>query len=103
MNKQVQTLIKKVDRSRCSNNTQRALLALLTAKTEWVALNTVRVPSAAARIRDLRKSDFGSFKVEVRRGTEMPTKTSANRTFYRIDPASVTVQRVRRVLEGVIS
>ncbi len=106
MQENVRNIVNRIDRRQLTNNTQRALLALLTSKDEWVSRSSIRVPSVGARLRDLRKPQFGAFKVECVSATrlERPVRrgTVTRQTFYRLNPNSVTVARVQKVFEGVI-
>lgn len=103
MKKEVKQLVSRVNRRQLTN-TQKALLALLTAKEEWVARTSIRVPSVGARIRDLRKSEFGSFRVTCGTATTAKVTTRTPRqTFYRLDPNSVTLSRVTKAFKGVIT
>lgn len=108
MQNNVKTLVARIDRRRLTNNTQRALLALLTAKEEWVSRSSIRVPSAAARVRDLRKVQFGGFKVECASANKLKRRNQKGtvghrQTFYRLNPNSVTLTKVAQVFEGVIN
>jgi hypothetical protein len=115
-------LIQQIDKRKLSNNTQRALFALLTTDEEWVSRSSLRIPSAAARLRDLRKDEFGAFDIECLSSTELSdlsrkqgktsTRTRNPRsTFYRLNPRTVTISRIMRVfgeqlqtgVEGVVS
>lgn len=104
----VKQLVRQINRRQLRNNTQRVLLALLTANQKWVARSSLRVPSAAARLRDLRKAKFGRFAVECRTASELKRTITVNNkggrvTFYRISPQTVTTSRVMKAFKGVIS
>lgn len=108
MDKNIMKVVKQVNRRNLTNNTQRVLFALLTATTEWVPRTSLRIPSVGARIRDLRKTQFGGFRVQCMTAAKLERKgvrnsTSTRQTFYRLDPASVTSSKVNRVFEGVIA
>jgi hypothetical protein len=106
MQSDIQNLVSKINKRRLTNNTQRALLALLTSKSEWVARTAMRIPSIGARIRDLRKAQFGRFTVQCASANRLERRTrrnSARQTFYRLDPNSVTAAKVARVFKGVIA
>lgn len=96
MNKTVKTTISKV---KTTNNTQNVARKLIMANGQWVSRKDLErvASSAAARARDLRKDEFGHFKVECKSATAL--KKSGNRTdyFYRIPPKSVTAQKVKTV------
>lgn len=103
----VRQLVRQINRRQLKNNTQRVLLALLTAGDQWVSRSSLRVPSAGARLRDLRKAQFGQFNVECRTASELKRSVTVNNkggrvTFYRINPQTVTVNRVMKAFEGVI-
>lgn len=101
----VRQAVRRVDTRQLTNNTQRALVAMIMSEDEWVSRSAIRVPSAAARIRDLRKEEFGQFQVECRTASELNRRTRNPRaTYYRIKPETVTLSRVRKVLgEGVVA
>lgn len=98
LNKRVQRLVDGVDSRSLRNNTQRVLVQMLRQDSEWVSRSSIRVPSATARLRDLRKEEFGGFTVECATASELERAGDSRRTFYRLDPRSVTVERVERVL-----
>lgn len=101
----IKTLLAKVNRRKLKNNTQRVLLTLLTTKNKWVSRSSIKIPSVGARLRDLRKPQFGSFKVECTSGSSLGKRSQENSrpTYYRVNPNSVTVSRVTKVFEGVIN
>lgn len=103
----VAQVVKSIDRRKLRNNTQRALLSLLNAEGEWVARTSIRVPSVSARLRDLRKPEFGGFDVECVSASELNPGSVSRRnryqTFYRLNPRSVTVERLERIFEGVVT
>lgn len=107
MKREIKTLVSRINRRQLRNNTQRVLLAMLTSDQEWVSRTSLKVPSVGARIRDLRKARFGGFKVECATATKLARRannTGNNRqTFYRLDPASITLSRVTKAFEGVIA
>lgn len=124
MQDDVKKLLASVNRRKLRNNTQKVLFALLTARNEWVSRSSIRVPSVGARLRDLRKPQFGGFQVECVSASKLGKRTQTRRiarkgefvrqgdnslnsvtrsTYYRVNPNSVTVSRVAKVFEGVIS
>ena len=108
MNTNTMSYVRSLNRRNFTNNTQRVLHSLLMTENSdgWVSRSSIRgVSSVAARIRDLRKEEFGSFTVECRTASDLNRKTRNPRaTFYRIKPESLTLTRVRKVLgEGVVS
>ena len=118
MQDDVKQLLATINRRKLKTNTQKVLFALLTAKNEWVNRSSIRIPSVGARLRDLRKPQFGGFNVEcasasklgkrTRVKTQMTTQGQVSLeqtrpTYYRVNPSSVTVSKVTKVFEGVIS
>jgi len=107
-NKSVQKMVQNVSRRDLVNNTQRVLVDLLSARTKqgWVARTSIKVPSAAARIRDLRKDTYGGFRIECAKAEDIDFRGSTsqveNQTYYRIVPSSVTSSAVRKAFKGVI-
>lgn len=106
MNEKVRNIVDRIDRRKLKNNTQRVLLALLTSNEEWVSRTSIRVPSVSARLRDLRKERFGGFQVECQTAQELKrqaaTRSSRRPTFYKLNPRTVTVQRVLRAFSSVL-
>lgn len=114
VSRQVARVVERINRRALSNNTQRVLHSLLTpqASDGWVARTAIPVPSATARIRELRRAEFGGFKVECITADELKSRNPSrcvrssvtnNQTFYRVVPSSVTVTALRKVFKGVIS
>lgn len=106
ISKNVERIVSNIDRRKLKNNVQRTLFALLTSKDEWVSRSAIRVNSAASRLRDLRKEEFGGFVVDCATATQLGRKTAKNaarKTFYRLRDSSVTLSRVTKVFEGVIA
>lgn len=98
----IQETIQSIQKNRkVTNNTQRVGLRLLVANGEWVPRSRLnRVPSATSRVRDLRKSTFGSFRVECKNSDEL--NRSGKRTyFYRINPNSVTRKQIQTLFPAV--
>lgn len=107
-NNRAKQVVSSVNRRRLTNNTQRVLLSLVNASNNggWVARTALRVPSVGARIRDLRKPEYGGFKVECVSATDLNrnrvSTVTSQQTFYRIVPKTVTVSALQQVLKGVI-
>ena len=103
--KKASEVLSNVNRRRLRNNTQRVLLSLVAADG-WVARTALRVPSATARVRDLRKSEFGSFVVECASaadlGRDNRSTVTDRQTFYRIVPQTITFSALQQALKGVI-
>ncbi len=53
--------------------------------------------SAAARVRDLRKTQFGKFRVECSSAASLKKRGERNTYFYRIRPNTVTKRQVETV------
>lgn len=106
--KSAANVVSNVSRRSLTNNTQRVLLSLVnpTNKDGWVARTALRIPSVGARIRDLRKDEFGGFQVECVSATDLNKKNvstvTTRQTFYRIVPRTVTVTALNKVFKGVI-
>ena len=95
MKKIVQKAIQTIQPRNLKNNTQRAGLRLLTADGEWVPRYRLnRIPSGTARVRDLRKVEFGGFQVECKSSEDLNRKTSKKTFYYRINPNQVTQEQV---------
>lgn len=105
--KSVKQMLTKINRSKLRNNTQRVLLALLQNENEWVSRVSLRIPSATSRIRDLRMEEFGGFQVDCATPKELNKKVRSRSTrqptFYRVNPRSVTTNRLAKIFEGVIA
>ena len=104
----VKNVVSTIKRKTCTNNTQRVLLDLIRSrgKDGWVARTAISVPSVGARIRDLRKTAFGSFKIECATASDINRPIRKNmtgrQTFYRVVPNTVTVDSIRKAFKGVI-
>ena len=87
----IQAIQKKI-----TNNTQRVGIRLLTADGEWIPRSRLsRIPSATARVRDLRKDEFGGFQVECKSSDDLARKTSRRTFYYRINPNKVTRKQIQ--------
>lgn len=105
LSKSVTSIVNSINARDCQSNTQKALLALLRGAVDetsegFVSRSTMRIPNVGARIRSLRTKDFGEFTIECVRG-ERNSKGGYS-THYRLDPRSVTADKVRMVFEGVV-
>ena len=85
---------------RFETNTQRALFKLLKSG-DWVRLNDFRIPSAGARIRDLRKERYGGFEVKCRSAASLERNGSRHTFYYKLSQRNLTTAKVRRVFELV--
>lgn len=95
----IQSVLKNINRRTFTNNTQKVAYRLLAADGSWVSRKELEkyVTSASARVRDLRKSQFGSFIVECASATELNRKGDRGSFFYRIRPTSVKKAQIQTV------
>jgi hypothetical protein len=106
--KRASEVVASVNRRHLKSNTQRVLLSLINSATNggWIARTALRVPSVGARIRDLRKLEFGGFLIECASAADLkrtrPSTVTDRQTYYRIVPRTVTVSALQRLLRGVI-
>ncbi len=105
MQDDIKTLLAKINRRKLKNNTQKVLFALLTSKKEWVSRTSLKIPSVGSRLRDLRKPQFGSFQIQCTSANKLGRRSQENcrPTYYRVDPSSVTLNKVAKVFEGVVA
>jgi len=108
MDTKVSTLINKINPRKLQTNTQKVLYKLLSVgENEWVSRSSIKVPSASARLRDLRKPQYGSFVVECVTAKALnkrsKTTSTTKQTFYRINSSSITLNKVASIFEGVIA
>ena len=106
-NRHASKVVNKINRRKLANNVQRVLISLVKAGNDgWVPRTSLRIPSVGARIRDLRKPEFGGFEVECKSANDLNKNSrsvqTSRQTFYRIVPRSVTVTRLSKALKGVI-
>jgi len=75
----------------------------LLASGDWVSRAQLsRIPSATARVRDLRKDELGGFPVECKSSLDLG-KSSAKRTFYyRINPTKVSKKQIETLFKQAI-
>ena len=92
MSKTAQQFVQNLNPRNFTNNVQRTLYRLLRTNGEWVRKASLRVPSVDRRISDVRL--HGEFTVTCRRGADVGRRTGF---VYRIDPRSVTLQRLQAV------
>lgn len=95
----VKKVLKGVNRRSFTNNTQKVAFKLLDANGSWVPRSTLEraAASASARVRDLRKPQFGRFKVECESASSLNKNGNRNTFFYRIRPNTVTKKQVETV------
>ena len=82
----MKNVVQKVSKIKTTNNTQSVARKLLMAKGEWVSRKQLGkiVNSPAARVRDLRKNQFGEFVVECASASTLNKKGGRTDYFYRI-------------------
>lgn len=99
MKKSVTNIISTINRRKLSSNTQKIALALLKAEGTWLSRNQLEriVPSATARVRDLRQERFGEFEVECEAAPLLNKRGSSKDFYYRINPTTVSVDQVKSV------
>jgi hypothetical protein len=99
--KTLKTAIQSVQKTaKITNNTQRAGLRLLSFDGQWIPRSQLRhIPSATARVRDLRKATFGSFDVECKSSSELSKKLGKKTYYYRISPSKVTSQQLKTLFK----
>jgi hypothetical protein len=90
----IQRTIRNIPKNKLTNNTQKVGLRLLTASGEWIPRSRLNVPSGTARVRDLRKNEFGAFQVECKSSEDLKRKTSKRTFYYRINPNKVTKKQI---------
>lgn len=106
MDRKIVNYVSKLRRQDFTNNVQRVLYTLLTTamvngSDGWVSRTAFRVPSAASRVRDLRKEQFGGFDVMCRSASSLGRRGDQHTFLYKINQRNLTLARVRRVFEGV--
>ena len=98
MKPEITRFVESLDRRTFTNNTQRVLHTMLTTPGDgWVSLARTRVPSAGARIRDLRKASFGRINVECKAASELGLRGDSRTFLYRVSPRGLTVTQLRSV------
>lgn len=100
---ELKQVIKGVSRTNLTNNTQRVAYKLLGAEGQWLSRTQIAgkgITSVAARIRDLRKPQFGNFKVECKSAGELGKRSSKRGVYYyRINPTTVSKKQVTKVFK----
>jgi len=104
----IKDLVRKIDRKDLKNNVQKVLYSLLLSEG-WLARTSFRLPNAAARIRDLRKEKYGGFIIDCvdskgikKYRRSRASKLTEKQTYYRIDPKSITLDKVRKIFGKLI-
>lgn len=95
----IKSVLKSVNRRQLTSNTQKVAYKLLAANGSWVRRSELErvATSAAARVRDLRKPEFGRFKVECESASSLNKNGDRNTFFYRIRPTTVSKRQVETV------
>lgn len=102
ISKRTRQMVSSVDSRKLRNNTQRVLVALLRAEGDWVPRSNVRVANATSRMRELRRPEYGGFDVQVATAAELGRTGGARQTYYRINPRTITADRVVAVLRDAV-
>ena len=93
-------------KSKPKTNVAKTLVALLRSRSEWTDRRTLTdvIPSATARVRELRARGFEiACSSESSLVKRLPkSKRTGRPTFYSLNMASVTPEKVKSVLEGVV-
>jgi hypothetical protein len=92
-------IVNGISTRRLTSNTQKAAYRLLNANGRWLSRADLSrtVKSAAARIRDLRKDEFGAFEVECCSAVELDKQGDHRSFYYRINPNNVTRKQINTV------
>ena len=95
----IKTVLRSVNRRTLTNDTQKVAHKLLAANGDWVRRSELErvAGSAAARVRDLRKREFGRFKVDCEPASSLEKRGTKNTFFYRIRPKTVSKKQVETV------
>ena len=95
----MRNVLRVVRRNNLTNNTQKVAYKLLSANGSWVPRTELEriASSAPARARDLRKSQFGNFRVDCSPANVLKRTGTKHTFFYRIKPGTVTKQQVETV------
>lgn len=95
----VKSVIKNVNRKSLMTNAQRVAYTLLNANGQWVPRTQLTrvAKSATARVRDLRKAEFGKFTVDCQPASALNRKGDSHTFFYRIRPTTVKKTQISTV------
>lgn len=95
----IKTTLKTINRRKLTNNTQKVAFRLLNANGSWVSRRELEktISSASARIRDLRKEQFGGFNVECASAPSLKKKGVRGTFFYRIEPSQVKKIQISKI------
>jgi hypothetical protein len=97
----VKTVINAINPRDLTSNTQKVAYKLLKANGSWISRSELRVANSPARARDLRKQEFGKFKVECEQASSIKKGGTKSTFFYRINPNTVTNQQIKTVFRSV--
>jgi hypothetical protein len=100
LSKSVSAVVDSIQTRDCQNLTQKVLLTFLRSDKEFITRSSMRIPNVGSRVRDLRKPEFGGFTVQCVRGERNPK--GGYSTSYRLDPQSVTLDRVKMAFASAI-
>jgi len=95
MRESLRRYVRGLNTRKFTNNVQRVLFQLLVDADDgegWVSKRNLRVSSADSRIRDLRKNEYGAFRVQCRRENGV--------TSYRLIVRELTVTKLRQVFKA---
>ena len=94
MRESLKRYVQRLNSRKFTNNVQRVLYRLLVDSEEngWVPTRSLRVSCADSRVRDLRKPEYGAFRVQCRRDKGV--------TSYRLTVRDLTVARLRTVFRN---
>lgn len=100
MNTTISQYVSTLNRRHFTKNVQRVLFSLLTAENNLVSRGSLRVPSATAYLRDLRKDKYGAFEIDCHTSASLG-RTGTPTTFYSLNTKNLTLTQIRRVFEGI--
>ena len=97
----IKRTIKSINRRKLTNNTQKVALRLLSAEGSWVSRKVLErtISSASARVRDLRKEQFGGFNVECASASTLKRRGDKGAFYYRINPTSVNKSQISKIFK----
>jgi len=95
----IKSELQSINRRTLTNNTQKVAFRLLGANGAWVSRKDLErtITSAAARVRDLRKVQFGGFAVECASASALNRKGDKGAFFYKITPSSVRKTQINTI------
>lgn len=102
MRKEIREFVTSLDRKSFTNNVQRVMHTLLLASIsgkEWISTKSFRTRSAAARLRDLRKEEYGGFDVRCKQASEIERNGSQYTYFYSVGASGLTLTKLRKLFQ----